>query len=344
MADQKISQLTELAEGDIATGDFAPIVDTSATETKKFSWSSLRNAIATFYDTATRTLTNKTLTAPVINSPTGLVKGDVGLGNVDNTSDATKNSATATLTNKTIDGNNNTLTVLAASQLSGIAPSTNGGTGNGFTKFTGPTTSEKTFTLPNANATVLTDNAAVTVAQGGTGRATATAYAVLCGGTTSTAAHQSIASVGTSGQVLTSNGAGALPTFQNAATGAAIIGGGTQALTISQATTVYFNPVYPNNSDTTESNWDFPIPKAGTLKNFYVRVKSNTANQACTLTIRKNGADTALTLTVPSSTSGTFSDTSNTVSVAAGDLITIKDVSTTTSGTATLISCSMVLE
>ena len=56
------------------------------------------------------TLTNKTLTAPVINSPTGIVKGDVGLGNVDNTSDATKNAATATLTNKTIDYANNTLT------------------------------------------------------------------------------------------------------------------------------------------------------------------------------------------------------------------------------------------
>ena len=39
---------------------------------------------------------------------------------------------------------------------------------------------------------------------------------MLCGGTTSTAALQSIASIGTSGQVLTSNGAGALPTFQAA--------------------------------------------------------------------------------------------------------------------------------
>jgi hypothetical protein len=54
----------------------------------------------------------------------------------------------------------------------------------------------------------------VPVADGGTGRTGATAYAVQCGGTTSTGAHQSIASVGTSGQVLTSNGAGALPTFQ----------------------------------------------------------------------------------------------------------------------------------
>ena len=52
------------------------------------------------------------------------------------------------------------------------------------------------------------------VSEGGSGRTSATAYGVLCGGTTSTGAHQSIASVGTSGQVLTSNGAGALPTFQ----------------------------------------------------------------------------------------------------------------------------------
>ncbi len=58
---------------------------------------------------------------------------------------------------------------------------------------------------------------AVGVAYGGTGATSATAYAVLCGGTTSTGAFQSIASVGTSGQVLTSNGAGALPTFQSAA-------------------------------------------------------------------------------------------------------------------------------
>lgn len=48
--------------------------------------------------TNTQTLTNKTLTAPVINSPTGIVKGDVGLGNVDNTSDASKPVSSATQT------------------------------------------------------------------------------------------------------------------------------------------------------------------------------------------------------------------------------------------------------
>lgn len=45
--------------------------------------------------TDNQTLTNKTLTSPAITTPTGIVKGDVGLGNVDNTSDASKPVSTA---------------------------------------------------------------------------------------------------------------------------------------------------------------------------------------------------------------------------------------------------------
>jgi hypothetical protein len=45
--------------------------------------------------TNTQTLTNKTLTSPVINTPTGIVKGDVGLGSVDNTADTAKPVSTA---------------------------------------------------------------------------------------------------------------------------------------------------------------------------------------------------------------------------------------------------------
>ena len=62
-------------------------------------------------------------------------------------------------------------------------------------------------------------NTSVPVALGGTGNTSATAYALVAGGTTSTGAFQSLASVGTTGQVLTSNGAGALPTFQTSAGG-----------------------------------------------------------------------------------------------------------------------------
>jgi hypothetical protein len=46
----------------------------------------------------TQSLTNKTLNSPVINTPTGLAKADVGLANVDNTADADKPVSTATQT------------------------------------------------------------------------------------------------------------------------------------------------------------------------------------------------------------------------------------------------------
>ena len=57
------------------------------------------------------------------------------------------------------------------------------------------------------------------VPSGGTGVSSFTPYAVITGGTTSTGPLQNVASVGTAGQVLTSNGAGALPSFQTNAGG-----------------------------------------------------------------------------------------------------------------------------
>lgn len=52
--------------------------------------------------------TNRTMSQ--LKTDLALVKGDVGLGNVDNTSDSTKNSATATLTNKRITKRVTTIT------------------------------------------------------------------------------------------------------------------------------------------------------------------------------------------------------------------------------------------
>ena len=59
-------------------------------------------------------------------------------------------TATALQTARAIYGNN----FDGTAALTQIIASTYGGTGNGFTKFSGPTTSEKTFTLPNSNATI----------------------------------------------------------------------------------------------------------------------------------------------------------------------------------------------
>ena len=57
------------------------------------------------------------------------------------------------------------------------------------------------------------------VPDGGTGDSSFTAYSVIAGGTTSTGALQNVSGVGTSGQVLTSNGSAALPTWQAASAG-----------------------------------------------------------------------------------------------------------------------------
>ncbi|NBS61528.1 MAG: hypothetical protein EBT26_05740 [Microbacteriaceae bacterium] len=56
----------------------------------------------------------------------------------------------------------------------------------------------------------------VPVSSGGTGLSTTTAYGLIAAGTTSTGNFQQVSGTGSSGQVLTSNGAGALPSWQSA--------------------------------------------------------------------------------------------------------------------------------
>lgn len=99
-----------------------------------------------------------------------LVGATVVTGNIS----ATNLSGTNTGDQTSVSGNAGTATALATPRaiygnnfdgtaaLTQIIASTYGGTGNGFTKFSGPTTSEKTFTLPDANATIARTDAAQT--------------------------------------------------------------------------------------------------------------------------------------------------------------------------------------
>ncbi len=91
----------------LADGTIAEVKLTSAVQTKL-------NTVAPVTSVATKT------------GDVTLIKDDVGLDNVDNTSDATKNAATATLTNKTISGVSNTITnVSLTSGVTGNLPVTN---------------------------------------------------------------------------------------------------------------------------------------------------------------------------------------------------------------------------
>ncbi len=121
------------------------------------------------------------------------------------------------------------------------------------------------FAPLNMNSQTITNSTwngnTITVPYGGTGLTSTTAYSVLCGGTTSTGALQSVAFLGNSGQVLTSQGAGALPiwttngsgTVTSVTAGAGLSGGvintsGTIDITDTAVTPATYNGSYTVNS------------------------------------------------------------------------------------------------
>lgn len=132
---------------------------------------------------------------------TGIIKAD-GLGGF--------SGETVTQYNVIIGGASNALVSVAPSATSGVP------------------------LISQGNAANPTFGTAV-VAGGGTGNTTFTAYSVICAGTTATGAFQNVSGLGSSGQVLTSNGAGALPTWQNATGGGltwSVVASGTQTIAV----------------------------------------------------------------------------------------------------------------
>jgi hypothetical protein len=152
---------------------------------------------------------------------------------------STTGSAATLTTTRAIYGNN----FDGSAALTQVIASTYGGTGNGFAKLSGPATTEKTFTLPNASATILTDNAAVTVLQGGTGATTASGARTNLGlviGTDVLAPTGSAASL-TSFPTFNQNTTG---TAANVTGTVAIINGGTGQTTANTA----FNALAPSQT------------------------------------------------------------------------------------------------
>lgn len=108
-------------------------------------------------------------------------------------------------------------TFLTTSSSTNLATVLTDETGTGALVFANtPTLTTPILGTPTSGT--LTNCTGLPVAGGGTGIATATAYSVICAGTTATGAFQSLAALGSSGAKLTSNGAGALPSFKGGLT------------------------------------------------------------------------------------------------------------------------------
>ena len=74
----------------------------------------------------------------------------------------------------------------------------------------------------------------------------------------------------------------------------------------------------------TEAVAQIPVPFTGMIKNLHLYIFANTVTATTNFTLRKGGANTALTIAVGAGATGAFSDITHAVKVVAGDLITMK--------------------
>lgn len=114
--------------------------------------------------------------------------------------------------------------------------------------------------------------------------------------------------------------------------------GGLNGDTIGAAATGY-NSVVGNSpgSDASEDGLRNVVPFAGTIKNLHVQVNTNTLDVPVAFTIRLNGAATALTTSITAAATGTFSDTTNSFKVVAGDVINTQHVTAAGTGSASQV-------
>jgi hypothetical protein len=174
------------------------------------------------------------------------------------------------------------------------------------------------------------------VAGGGTGNTTFTAFSVICAGTTATGTFQNVSGVGTANQVLTSNGAGALPTWQSNS------GSSGYALQIQASegnpadATTYFM-VYSTSSGFTSSTasggalQQLFVTRTGTVTacagNFGIRGTLGSAENTSVIIRKNNTTDATVKSTVQLTAAAVnFSNTAMSLAVTAGDYLEIKVV------------------
>jgi len=204
------------------------------------------------------------------NSATALSGSSIMVSNGTNITQGSAGTATTVL-HGNIGGVPSYSAVSLTADVSGILPAANGGTENGFTKFTGPADTVKTFTLPNATAIILTDNSAVTAGQGGTGQ---TGYAV--------------------GDILYASAAGTLSKLADVATGNALISGGANTA-----------PSYGKIGLTTHVSGTLPIGSGGTNSTSFTASQVIRMNSGGTALESQAGATGTYSIARTTTTTGT---------------------------------------
>jgi hypothetical protein len=189
-------------------------------------------------------------------------------------------SAAALTTPRAIYGNS----FDGSAALTQIIASTYGGTGNGFTKFSGATASEKTYTLPDATCTLLTTNTTVTVAQGGTAQTSYTNGQLLIGNTTgNTLAKGTL--TGTTNQVVVTNGAGSITLSlpQDIATASS-----PSFTSLTLSTGLIVSAITGNSSNALNGQVQFNAPGSPTAGNLYGIAIQKAGAEILMLGINKN--------------------------------------------------------
>ena len=109
-----------------------------------------------------------------------------------------------------------------------------------------------------------------------------------------------------------------------------VLSGPASAVTLSSGVTRYYNPQGLLSAATSEPGSQQIAPVAGTISNFLIDVASNGSISTTTWVFRVAGVDTALTFTVPATSTGVFSDTTHSATAAVGDLLSAKGSGGTT--------------
>ena len=106
--------------------------------------------------------------------------------------------------------------------------------------------------------------------------------------------------------------------------GVTAISAGATSTTLAAASTRYYNVLGNFVGATTENTAQQIAPFGGTAAYLCSTVTANASTTTSTIVLRKAGADTAVTYTIAGAATGSFVDTTNSVSVSAGDLLSIK--------------------